>query len=71
MDDIGDEELEAMLRGLKNGLERRRSLIASNEDIAGTHESLEGQWGEWMCENCGIFLREERHRCARCGSPRQ
>jgi hypothetical protein len=70
MDEIGDEELEALLSQLKRGVERRRSLVASNEDIAGTHESLDGQWDEWMCPDCGIFMKEHRRRCLRCGQPR-
>src|SRR4051812_19785022 len=70
MDDFGDPELEALLHRLKSGVERRKSLIASNEDIAGTHESLDGAWGEWMCLECGIFMKEHQHRCVRCSCSR-
>ena len=70
MDDLADEELETLMRRLRSGVERRKSLVASNEDIAGTHESLDGEWGEWMCPDCGIFMKEERRRCLRCGLPR-
>jgi hypothetical protein len=69
-DDLGDEELESLLGSLKRGVERRRSLVASNEDISGTHESLDGQWGEWMCPDCGVFMHEDRRRCLNCGSAR-
>jgi hypothetical protein len=70
MDDIADDELESYLNRLRSGIERRKSLVASNEDIAGTHESLDGEWGEWMCGDCGIFMKEHRHRCLRCGAAR-
>jgi hypothetical protein len=70
MDDLGDEELDRLLHQLRDRAERRRSLVSSNEDISGTHESLDGEWGEWMCAQCGIFLSEERRRCTRCGSLR-
>ncbi len=71
MDDLSDDELEGFLYRLRSGIERRRGMVASNEDIAGTHESLDGVWGEWMCSECGIFMKEERHRCVRCGLPRE
>jgi rubrerythrin len=70
MEDFGDPELEDLLNRLRSGIERRRSLVASNEDIAGTHESLDGEWGEWMCQECGVFLREHQRRCVRCGASR-
>lgn len=70
MDDFSDQELESYLRSLRSGIERRKSLVASNEDIAGTHESLDGEWGEWMCGDCGIFMKEGQRRCSRCGVSR-
>lgn len=33
MDDIDDLELERFVYRLKSGVERRKSLVASNEDI--------------------------------------
>ncbi len=70
MDELGDEELDRLLNDLRSRAERRRSMVASCDDISGTHESVDGEWGEWMCGHCGIFLREERRRCTRCGNPR-
>src|SRR5262249_34939976 len=70
MDDIGDEDLENYLGSLKRGIERRKSLVSSNEDISGTHESLDGEWEEWMCPECGIFLKARLNRCNRCGTSR-
>lgn len=70
MDDLNDPETDELLGRLRRGLERRKSLIASSEDIAGTHESLDGQWGEWMCPNCGTFMKEHRRRCWQCDTPR-
>jgi hypothetical protein len=70
MDDISDPELESILHGIRRGIERRKSLVASNEDIAGTHESVDGEWGEWMCAACGIFMKEHHRRCQRCGCSR-
>jgi hypothetical protein len=70
MDDLSDPELEQYLVTIKKGVERRKSLVASNEDIAGTHESLDGEWDEWMCVDCGIFMKGHRTYCLRCGLSR-
>lgn len=70
MDDFSDLEMEQYLSTLKRGIERRKSMVASNEDIAGTHESLDGEWDEWMCIECGIFMKGHRSSCHRCGLSR-
>lgn len=70
MDDFNDLEMEQYLSTLKRGIEKRKSMVASNEDIAGTHESLDGEWDEWMCIDCGIFMKGERSNCRRCGLSR-
>lgn len=70
MDDLNDLELEKLFSHLKRRVECSESLVASNEDIAGTHESLDGLWGEWMCQECGAFMKEHRRRCQRCDTPR-
>ena len=67
MDDFGDSELDTLVLQLKRGLERRNSLVASNEDISGTHESLDSEWDKWMCPECGIFMKENHGSCVRCG----
>lgn len=70
MDDFSDLEMEQYLSKLKRGIERRKSMVASNEDIAGTHESMDGEWDEWMCAVCGIFMKGHRTCCNRCGLSR-
>jgi hypothetical protein len=70
MDDLDDLELEGLLRGLKTARERRRSLELSFEDAADSSEGLDGDWTEWMCPDCGIFMKPHRRACGRCQRPR-
>jgi hypothetical protein len=69
MDD-DDEELGAIVRNLKASSARRRGLDTTYDDITDTNEGLVGEWGEWMCPSCGIFMKDTRRTCLRCRAPR-
>lgn len=71
MDELDDDEdQEGLIRKLTMQSERRRSLNADFDDFTNSDEGASSEWSEWMCVNCGIFLKEHRRVCPLCRSRR-
>lgn len=70
MDDFDTDGLDSLLHNLKTRRERNKSFELDYEGVADTAGETSGEWSEWMCPHCGIFMKDTRTRCVSCHTPR-